>query len=93
LLYVAGRGVAEAKLPLVRDPLRKTPRFAGKKLSGLRKLVVARGEFATPEQLIDQRHTFERQLIQYLNDRRMIDRAQPQLCYIDPPDDNPLLTI
>jgi hypothetical protein len=93
LLYIAGRGVAEAKLPLAKDPLRRTPQFAIKKLSQLRKLVLARNEFATPEQLLDQRRTFERRLIQYLNDRRVIEDARAQLGYTEPPDDNPLLTI
>ena len=93
LVYIGGRGVAEARLPLVQNPLRRTPRFAIKKLNELRRIVVARDEFATPDQLVNERRDFERQLIQYLNDRRMIERTRPQLVYDDPPDDNPLLTI
>lgn len=93
MLYIAGSGVAEAKLPLAKNPLGRTPRFAAKKLSGLRQLVLARNEFATPKQVLDQRRSFERQLIQYLNDREPIEQSQPQLSYTEPPDDNPLLTI
>ena len=93
LLYIGGHGIAEVKLPLAGNPLRQTPQFAAKKLAELRKLVLVRGEFATPEQLFDQRRDFERQLVQYLNERQMNGQAPPQLGYTEPPDDNPLLNI
>lgn len=93
ILLIAGRGVAEVALPLAKDPLHRTPRFAARKLSELRRIVLARPEFATPEQLMDERQAFERQLIAYLHDRRMIAAPRPQLNYIESTAENPLLTI
>ncbi len=92
LLYIAGRGVAQVLLPLAANPLGRTPAFAIKKLSQLRGLVLARPEFATPEQLMAQRREFERQIVQYL-DCQTAERSAPMLLDCEPDDDNPLMTI
>jgi hypothetical protein len=94
LLYIAGRGVAQVKLPLAKDPLRRTPRFAIKKLAELQRLVLSRPEFATPEELIEKRIEFERQLIHYLN-CQAADKNVPLLGVDgdDDEDENPIMTI
>ena len=78
------------------QPLGRTPRFAAKKLSQLHQLVYARNEFATPEQLLDERRAFEQRLIQYLDERQRIENNRPQLGYEALTDDDydggPLLT-
>ncbi len=92
LMYIAGRGVAQVKLPLAMNPLRRTPVFAAKKLSQLRTLVLARREFATPEQLIAERRQFEREIVRYL-ERQVADQSEPGFLAYEPEDDNPLLDI
>ena len=92
LLYTAGRGVSQVTLPLASNPLRRTPTFAGKKLSQLRSQVFARREFATPEQLLADRQQFERQVVRYL-EKQVAAVSPPALLPPEPEDDNPLLTI
>jgi hypothetical protein len=92
LLYIAGRGVAEANLPLAKNPFRSTPRFAIKKLAELQRLVLSRPEFATPEELVAKRIEFERQLVHYLN-CQAATKSVPLLSVEDDEDDNPILTI
>ena len=74
LLYIGGRGVAEVKLPLAGDPLcAKRRNLRPRSSQNSASWSWLRGEFATPEQLLDQRRDFERQLVQYLNERPMIE--------------------
>ena len=91
-MYTAGRGVAQVKLPLAKNPLPRTPVFAAKKLSQLRELVLRRREFATPAEFLAERQQFEREIIRYL-EQHATDQEEPGLLLCEPEDDNPMLDI
>lgn len=67
-MYLAGQGVSRVELPLATTPIAGLPKFAAKKLLELRRLVFARPEFATPEELQRLRADFEHKLVEFLDE-------------------------
>ena len=67
VLHVAGKGAGIVKFPLPLHPYRRTPKYGRKKLCELRRLVFARPQYVTPEELLDSRQAFLERLVAHLN--------------------------
>lgn len=66
LLYIAGKGSMRVAFPLPKQPFRSTPKFGRKKLQALLETVLARPEYATADQILEDRAAFVRNLVRYL---------------------------
>lgn len=67
-LYLAGQGVWQVQVPLAHQPWRGLPTFTAKKLSELRRLILARPEFDRIDDLLRKRAEFEAKLVTFLQD-------------------------
>ncbi len=67
ILYISGRGAGRVELPLPVEPLRRTPKFAAKKVAEMIAASAARPEFATPVQITEERTLFAERLVEYLD--------------------------
>jgi hypothetical protein len=67
VLHVAGKGAGIVKFPLPLHPYRRTPKYGSKKLCELRRLVIARPPYVTPEELVALRQAFQERLVAHLN--------------------------
>ena len=66
LLYLAGKGTMRVAFPLPKQPFLRTPKFGQKKLLALLSSVLARPEYGTSEQIVQERAIFLRNLVKHL---------------------------
>lgn len=67
VLYVSGRGACRVRLPLPVEPLRRTPKYAARKVAEIVEGSARRPEFGTPAEITEQRARFTARLVEYLD--------------------------
>lgn len=75
--YRSGRPYEKVQFPLAENPLRRTPRFARKKLSEFDAELARRPEYASPAEILAARQRFRQQLLAQLEAAPAVTSVAP----------------
>ncbi|MGD9648111.1 MAG: hypothetical protein AB7U73_20530 [Pirellulales bacterium] len=84
--FVNGRGARVVRFTLARNPFRWTPKYGRKQRDELERMLAARHEYSSPQQVLAERRQFLARLADHLRTRPVDRRPAPRQLPADDPD-------